>query len=162
MAEEIKDPPLEVLPDGGCFVGQVIDLDQVRIRTGRTPFRVKTCAHKKLIYSQSERRVWCEDCERTIDNFDAFQTFARHFEAMQREATIKVREAREALSGAARLRATKELDRIWSGRRMAPCCPHCRRGLIPEDFAGGVRSTVSLEFEIGRRKKPSPTDTGSE
>lgn len=156
MTDNIKDPPLEVLPDGGSYVGVVVDLDSVRIRTGRTPFRMKTCQHKRMIYNQTERRIWCEDCERTIDNFDAFQTLTRHFEAMERDARHKLSTAQEALAGSARLRATKELDRIWSGRRMAPCCPHCNGGLIPEDFAGGVRSTTSLEFEIAKRKRPKP------
>lgn len=156
MTHHPEDPPLEVLPDGGSYVGVVVDLDSVRIRTGRTPRGLKTCQHKHMIYNQTERRIWCEDCERTIDNFDAFQTFTRHFKAMEREAGHKLRIAQEALAGAARLRATKELDRLWSGRRMAPCCPHCNRGLIPEDFADGVRSTTSLEFEIARRKIHRP------
>jgi hypothetical protein len=153
MAENPHDTPLEVLPDGGSFRGTVIDLDGVRIRTGRTPFRVKSCEHRNLIYSQSERRVWCEDCERTIDNFDAFQKFARQFEGMLSLAKHRLQEATEALAGAARLRATKVLDRLWSGRTTAPCCPHCGKGLIPEDFANGAQRTVSLEWELAQRKK---------
>lgn len=155
MSDEVKDPPLEPIADGGTYVGVVVDFDSVRIKSGRTPFRIKTCQHKHMIYCQSERRIWCEDCERTIENFDAFLTLTRHFENMEREARHKLSTATEALARAARLRATKELDRIWSGRRMAPCCPHCSRGLIPEDFAGGAAAAISLEWEMARRKKPS-------
>lgn len=153
MSDNPKDPPLEVLPDGGCYVGTVVDLDKVRIRLGRTPYKVKVCEHRSLIYSPNERRVWCEDCERTIDGFDAFLIFTRHFERMESAAHHKRDQVNEALKSAARLRATKELDRVWSGRRMAPCCPHCKHGLVPEDFANGAAYSVSLELELARRKK---------
>lgn len=153
MVDETKDPPLEVLPDGGCYVGVVVDLDEVRIRVGRTPYKVKSCKHLHLIYCSSERRVWCEDCERTIDNFDAFSILTNKFEAMLREANGRLATATEALNSAARLRATKTLDRMWSGGRMAPCCPHCNRGLLPEDFMNGARSAVGTEFEKAQRAR---------
>jgi hypothetical protein len=41
MKESSKDPPLEVLQDGGCYVSQVVDLASVHIRLGRTPNRFK-------------------------------------------------------------------------------------------------------------------------
>lgn len=156
MTDAPKDPPLEVLPDGGTYHGVVVDLDKVRIRLGRTPYRVKNCEHKALIYSPSERRVWCENCERTIDNFDAFLIFTRHFERMESEARHKLTTAQEALNSAARLRATKALDRMWAGGKMAPCCPHCHAGLLAEDFANGVGAAMSKELVLaGRRRKGS-------
>jgi hypothetical protein len=33
--------------------------------------------HLALVYSTQERRMWCEDRERTIDNFDALMTTIR-------------------------------------------------------------------------------------
>jgi hypothetical protein len=158
MDDKPTDIPLEVLADGGSYCGTVVDLADVRIRLGRTRVGpgLKQCEHLSLIYSPTERRVWCEDCERTIDNFDAFLIFTRKFEKMLSEVRHRQNTASEALKSSARLRATKELDRVWSGRRMAPCCPHCNKGLIPEDFAGGCRSTISLEWEMARRKKPVP------
>lgn len=158
MDDKPIDIPLEVLADGGSYRGTVIDLADVRIRLGRSKVGpgLKQCEHHALIYSPSERRVWCEDCERTIDNFDAFLIFTRKFERMLSEARHRQTTANEALASSARLRATKALDRVWSGRTMVPCCPHCNRGLIAEDFAGGARSTISLEWEMARRK-PKPT-----
>lgn len=153
MTDDTKDPPLEVLPDGGSYRGTVVDLDGVRIKLGRTPYRAKTCEHKALIYCPSERRVWCEDCERTIDNFDAFLIYTRHLERMVREARSNLYRSEEALKSAARLRATKTLDRYWAGRKMAPCCPHCHRGLIAEDFANGAGAAVSLELEMAARAR---------
>lgn len=153
--DDNTDIPLEVLADAGCYVGQVIDLASVRIQVGRTKIGpgIKPCEHKSLIYSQTERRVWCEDCSRTVDNFDAFLTFTKHFEAMLRDARSKMLTAEEAMKTSARRRATKEIDRAWSGHTMAICCPHCHGGLLPEDFARGA-SMCSREIEIARRAKP--------
>jgi hypothetical protein len=48
-----------------------------------------------------------EDCERTIDNFDAFLIFTRKFQEMLREAR---QVADEAMRSSVRRRATK----VWS------------------------------------------------
>jgi hypothetical protein len=158
MTDKPIDIPLEVLADGGSYRGTVVDLADVRIRLGRSKVGpgLKQCEHHALIYSPTERRVWCENCERTVDNFDAFLIFTRKFERMLAEARHKLSTAAEALAGAARLRATKELDRIWAGKKMAPCCPHCSKGLIPEDFTRGV-SSISMEWEMARRNRPPQT-----
>jgi hypothetical protein len=111
MSESSKDPPLEVLPHGGCYLSEVVDLASVRIRLRRTLFKAKVCEHRPLIYSPTERRVWCEDCERTIDDFDAFVIFTRKFEDMLREARHKMQVADEAMKSSVRRRATKQLDR---------------------------------------------------
>ena len=156
----INDPPLEVLPDGPCFKNTVIDLAGVRVRHGRTPYKSgEPCKHLTLIHSESERRVWCEDCNRTIDNYEAFKIFARHFSEMVSKAEYRLAEANAAMSKAARGRAVKTLDRIWSGNVMAVQCPHCKGGLLPEDFADGASASWSREMELaGRRKSSKPTD----
>lgn len=147
-----KDPPLEVLPDSGMYVGTVIDLDQVRIRLGRTPWKAKACEHGTMIYCPSERRIWCEECERTIDSFDAFYKLTGHLQKMLSEAAAKLARANEALRSAARLRATKTLDRLWA-KKMVPCCPHCRAGLLADDFADGAAASMSIELELARRNR---------
>jgi hypothetical protein len=43
-------------------------------------------------------------------------------------------------------RAAKEVDKVWRSRHMAPCCPHCKTALLPEDFANGVKRAVSKEL----------------
>lgn len=148
------DLPLEELPDAGQYHGTVIDLDGVRIKLGRTPYRAgKPCEHKSLIYCQSERRIWCEECKRTIDNFDAFLTYTRHFSSMVREAESKLRTADDALKATVHRRATKHLDHAWSGGLCAVACIHCGGGLLPEDYADGVKARTSRELEMQRRKK---------
>lgn len=144
------DVPLEPLEPG---TATVIDFAGVRIQHGRTPPRRKRCEHRDLLYCPSERRIWCRDCDATVDGFDAFVMIAGHFREMAADAAANLYKTEQALSGVARLRATKTLDRCWSGHVMAPCCPHCRGGLLPEDFADGAVSSVSAEIERARRKR---------
>jgi hypothetical protein len=130
-------------------VSDVVDLASVRIRLGRTPFKAKACEHRSLIDSPAERRVWCEDCERTIDNFDAFLIFTRKFEEMLQEARHRMQVANEAMKSSVRRRVTKELDRAWSN--MAVCCPHCHGGLLPRILPEGhpcAREILSLPEEL--------------
>lgn len=157
MSEE-KQPPLKADEGGTPFGTPPIDLAEMRIKFGRpAPGPVKLCEHRTLIYSTSDRRVWCEDCERTVDNFDAFKTVVDHFHAMERQARAKLRNAEEAEKAVIHRRAAKVFDRAWSGRQMAVCCPHCRGALLPEDFQhGGLQ--VSAEIERARRARQQHGD----
>lgn len=151
----MTDDPIDEGESQGQYDHVVVDLDEVRIAWGRprTPWH-KRCKHLKLTYSTEERRVWCQDCQRTIEPFDALLMMIRHFEDMTREVRHMKRQASEALAAVVRRRAAKELERNWNGK-MAPCCPHCRRGLLPEDYANGTGMAVSAELERARRNRAS-------
>lgn len=146
--------PLEPLEAGGQWDNPVVDLAGYRVRAGRTPYKAEKdqCKHTKVIYSISERRVWCEACNSPVDSFDALMTVVRHFEEMEREARRRIYKADEGARAVIVRRAAKEIDRLW-GRKMAPCCPHCRRGLMPHDFADGGGRATGFEYEAALRQK---------
>jgi hypothetical protein len=153
----MADVPLEPMADAGMYHHTVVDLAEYRVQLGRTPRHAKTCLHSNLVYSREERRVWCRDCERTINPFDAFAGIVGRFTDLMADVQFRQRKADEAMAATARQRATKALDSIWaSNGQMAPCCPHCRRGLLPEDFAGGASAAVSRELERARRRRETP------
>lgn len=147
-----EDP---IIPDAGSapFRCEVIDLAGVRVEFGRPARTVQRCEHKRVTYSQEERRVWCRDCERTIDGFDAFMTFVRYYEHIERAVRQKMTEANAAMEATIHRRATKAVDKAWSSGLPAISCPHCRGGILPEDFADGVTRRSSREYELARRKK---------
>lgn len=128
----------------------VISLADVRVSRGwsRTG---KACAHKSLVYSAQDRRVECSACDQPVDAFDAFMVLTLHFEAMERAAKQRDYKARQGLAATLVRRAAKALDKAW-GRKMAPCCPHCRGGLLPEDFEAGG-SQVGQDLERARRRR---------
>ncbi len=153
MSLNPPDDPIVSRPDSVPSWCEVIDLAGVRVERGLPARRVAQCEHKRLTYCADERRVWCSDCERTIENFDAFMTLTTYFHRMAGAVARDMERAKEALAHAVLSRAAKALDKVWRGRSMAPCCPHCRGALLPEDFADGVGMSVNRELEEARRKR---------
>lgn len=149
-----KSPPIEPQE----FLGgvKVVDIGDLRVARGlsRRPF--SSCRHPRLHYDKTERRVWCPDCEQNIDAFDAFEQIVGQFDRASKD--IRGREAKvsEVEGFQARSLAAKAMDEAWRKRSMVPACPHCSRGLMPEDFAKGVTSWVGREIEVARRKKGIP------
>jgi len=144
------DVPLENVPNAQPFGSPIIDFGGVRVAHGMRRFLHRKCEHRSLVYSMDERRIWCENCERTIEAFDAFMSIVKYFHQMELAAQAEIVRAREASKFHLVRRAAKELDRIW-GRKMAASCPHCGNGIIPED---GLRmSSRSRDLEIARRKR---------
>jgi hypothetical protein len=160
VSDTPNDIPLFADEGGTPFGSPVIDLAEMRIKFGRSDTKVgKPCEHRAVIYSRSERRVWCEDCERTIDTFDAFMTVVAHFHSMEAAAKAKLAAAKTAEALTINLRSAKVFDKAWRGpHQMAVACPHCRGGLLPEDFIHGG-SQRSAELERARRAK---TNTSKE
>jgi hypothetical protein len=75
----------------------------------------------------------------------------RMFQKMLMELRAKRVKADEAMASTLIRRAAKSMDRTW-GHKMAPLCPHCHGGLLPEDFENGG-SACSRELEVARRKR---------
>lgn len=151
MAE--KDPPIEEQP----FLGgvRVVDFGDIRVARGLSRRPYTGCKHAALVYDDRERRIWCKDCETNIEAFDGFKALVQNFA----EANAEFEKIREAALSAQEhnlhLLAAKNLEKAWRGRVMAVACPHCRGGLLPEDFARGVKSMVSAEIERQRRARTS-------
>lgn len=150
MSEQ-KDPPIDET-DFTFGGGRVVDFGDLRVARGKSRRAYSICQHLRLMYDATERRIWCKDCERDVDAFEAFTGIAEHFRvAESRIARIKA-EALEAQNHALHLIAARNLEAVWRGRKMAPTCPHCTRGLLPDDFKK-VGGRVSVEFEQARRQR---------
>jgi hypothetical protein len=130
----------------------VVDIGDLRVARGMTRRPHSACRHLRVLYDINERRIWCKDCETTVDPFDAFKNLVEwHFSALagleQRETRLK-----EAEQFQVRSLAAKEIDKAWRSRTMIPCCPHCHGGLFPEDFKGGV-AMIGRDFAAARQKR---------
>lgn len=147
---ERKDPPIEPLPYRAGVT--IIDIGDVRVLRGMSRRPHSACQHRRLHYDPSERRIWCADCERDLEGFDAFQTLAEQCHEFYAQNKRRAEELAKAEQFQARSRAVKALDHVWRSRSMVPCCPHCHRGLLPEDMLRGV-SSVGVEYERARRAK---------
>lgn len=148
MSNDKKDPEIQEQD----FLGgvKVVDIGDIRVARGLSRRAYSSCRHAQLVYDKTERRVWCKDCERDVEPFDAFESVVgqfyhakRHYEALQRQVE-------EAQAHSMHLIACKNLESVWRGNKMAPACPHCREALLPEDFKTlGLR----VSAELARQKR---------
>jgi hypothetical protein len=148
---EKKDPPID--PQDYLSGVNVVDIGDARVLRGKSRRPASACQHKKMHYDKTERRIWCPDCETDVPAFDAFITIVENFSKKQSQLELDRKKLEDAMKFQVRSLAAKALDEVWRGRNMAPCCPHCNSGLLPEDFSKGVGMKVGREYEIRRRGK---------
>lgn len=130
----------------------VVDFGDARVARGMSRRPVSICKHTTLVYDTKERRIWCEDCQSTVEGFDAFLVLVEQFSDAQSIISRKNAEANAAQDHALHLIAAKNLEKHWRGRTMAVPCPHCGGGLLPEDFKS-IPGATSADIERARRKR---------
>lgn len=148
MTDEQKDPP--IVPQEFSFGVSVIDFGDARVARGRSRRPASACKHRRLVYDQSERRIWCQDCERDVEPFDAFTGIAESVAAKIDGLKRREKELKEAENFQIRSRAAKAIDQVWRSRNMVPACPTCGHGLLPEHFANGRGVTLGRDYAAAR------------
>lgn len=155
MAEDERDPPIEA---PGYIAGvTVVDIGDIRVARGMTRRAYSGCRHVRLMYDSAERRVWCKDCERDVEPFDAFKSLVENYDAVYKGLVAREERLSEAERFQMRSLAAKAMDEAWRSRKHVPACPHCSNGLFPEDFKNGV-GMVGREYaraRIDAKKRPS-------
>lgn len=135
----------------------VVDIGDIRVARGKTRRPFSTCRHARLVYDPLERRIWCEDCERDVEPFDAFALL------VERYAHIEMRHQALEKAATATLvsRAAKRLDDAFRKRNMVPLCPHCRHAIFPDDVMNGL-GMISKELAQKRRDKEAKKNAESD
>jgi len=145
------DPPIE---EKEFLAGvRVVDIGDYRVARGMTRRNVSSCNHYRVVYDEKERRIWCKDCKHDVEPFDAFVILVKYFAYKDGEIRAREKELEEIESFKMRTLAGKTLDKAWRKKHTAPCCPHCKNGLLPEDFKNGIVYSTSKEYEKAKRKK---------
>jgi hypothetical protein len=145
-----RDPPIDEQDFRGGVT--VVDIGDLRVARGFTRRPYSSCQHRALVFDRRERRIWCKDCEKNLDAFDAFeQVVSRYSGAVE---SLKRRETalKEAEKFQVRSLAAKAIDEAWRHRNMIPACPHCHHGLFPEDFVHGT-DMLGREYAMALAKR---------
>lgn len=133
----------------------VIDIGDIRVSRGMTRRPYSSCTHRRMSYDPRERRIWCRDCERDLDPFDAFTGLTEQYHRVYENLKDEQKRLAEAQQFQCRSRAAKVVDEAWRRKKSVPVCPHCKHGLFPEDFANGV-GMMGREYALARRKASKP------
>lgn len=149
----MSDAPIE--PHEYLYGVKVVQIEDLRVARGLTRRPISSCRHRKMVYDDKERRIWCSDCETEVEPFDAFMYLVEVFDGGLKDLNRRRREIHEAEQFAMRSRAAKVMDQAWRSTTMAPLCPHCNAGLLPEDVVKGV-SMASKQLIRKRREKLNP------
>jgi hypothetical protein len=134
----MSEPPID--PKQYLRGASVVDIGDLRIARGMSRRTKTACRHRNMVYDLEERRVWCEDCESTVDAFDAFVGLVEYWDSANKKLDEDRRLVASANSFVLRSRAAKAFDEVWRRSSMVPLCPHCHKGILPEDVARGVGS----------------------
>lgn len=145
------DTPIE--PQAFTSGVSVIDIGDLRVARGLTRRPRSSCAHRHQVFDSQERRIYCTDCESTVDPFDAFVGLVSQLDSAlkdlnRRRDKIKAAEAHTLVS-----RAAKAMDQQWRRRDSVPCCPYCDTPLFPEDVLARRLRTQSKTLAAAARKK---------
>ncbi len=152
----MSDAPIEL--HEYLYGVKVVQIEDLRVARGLTRRPLSSCKHKKLVYDDKERRIWCSDCETQVEPFDAFVGLVEVFSAGNNSLKRRSRELAEAESFQLRSRAAKVMDEAWRSTKSAPLCPHCMTAILPEDVVGGLAKTSkSLVAASRKRQKNTPT-----
>ncbi|RMR14590.1 hypothetical protein ALP90_101626 [Pseudomonas amygdali pv. ulmi] len=144
--------PIE--PQDYLYGVKVVQIEDLRVARGLTRRPLSSCTHKKLVYDNSERRIWCSDCETEVEAFDAFEGLVSRLSAANGRLKHRETQLAEAEQFQIRSRAAKVMDEAWRSTKTAPRCPHCNSAILPEDVAGGV-AKASKALVLAARKRTS-------
>jgi hypothetical protein len=127
-----------IVPLDYLYGVKVVDIGDARVKRGKSRRPIGTCAHKSMHYDQEERRVWCADCEATIEAFDAFTVLVENFDRQVKRLQDRENKIVEAEAATLVSRAARVMDAEWRKHKTVPLCPHCSEPLLPEDIVRGV------------------------
>ena len=149
-----RDPPIEEMNYLSGLT--VVDIGDYRVSRGKTRRERSGCNHASVSYDPSERRIWCRDCERDVDPFDAFCLLAENYSSVVDSLDARMERVKEAEGFVLRSIAAKKVDQAWRSRNSVPACPHCHQGLFPEHFKNGM-TTLGIDYARARLKKKDPS-----
>ena len=109
-----------------------------------------TCRNRKFYIATQNREITCQECGAIIDPYDAMLDIANHYEQFGKEVDNLLTQRKQILDYKPHLLAMRELEKIYMGGKMLPCCPHCGRGIHAKEL---LVASTSKQYEDRRRLK---------
>lgn len=112
-----------------------------------------SCEHGYYEIDPVNKEVACTECGAVVSAYDALWDVARKYDRLQREVQSLLEQRKQILNWKPWLLPMRELERIYRGGDMLPCCPHCGRGIMAGEMTGAVNKNIELERRKFEGKK---------
>ena len=133
------------MTDNVIAIGDMMIRRQEKLR-----WRDSRCKHRNTTWDANGEIITCDDCHKQISAWWLLHMFTEEYE----KAMTDIRRREEALAEAKikdlHLIAAKKVESAWRAKGMVPACPHCERGILPEDGLGSTN--VNRAIELARRR----------
>lgn len=132
-------------------MGDVVEIGDFSLarknRGGYAP--IGECAHKHLSLDDTGDVVRCADCNTQVSAYWALTMLADEYGRQWR----RLQSGRQALDDAkakeVTLLSAQRVEKAWRSRTTVPSCPHCNRGIFPQDGFGGAM----VNKQMGNRRR---------
>jgi hypothetical protein len=129
------------------FPDKVIPITSLRIVRDKN--KKCTCRNRKFEVDTENKEIICMSCGAVVQPYDALYELAAYYERIEADVKRLLEQRRQILNWKPHLLPLRELERIYLGGSMLPCCPHCGRGIEARELVVGA---VSKKSELERRK----------
>jgi hypothetical protein len=132
-------------------MSDVIDLGEVRFRFRRQGYvpPKDECLHRNKTIVERGNYIECDDCGKQLDPMWVVEQLVGYWGDWKSGLEVREKQLQEMTSKHVSLLAAQRVEKAWRSRTMVPMCPHCERGILPEDRLGS--SSVNREMEMRRR-----------
>jgi len=127
---------------------KVIPISTLRINRNRD--KKCTCRNRKFEIDTQNREISCQECGAVIDPYVALLDIASHYEQFGKEVDSLLTQRKQIIDYKPHLLVMRELEKIYMGGRMLPCCPHCHKGIHAKEL---LVASTSKQYENRRRLK---------
>lgn len=122
-------------------------------RGGYVP--IGECAHKHITMDDTGAVVRCADCNTQVSAYWALTMIAEEYTRQWNKLQHSKQALEEAKAKDIHLLAAQRVEKAWRSRSMVPSCPHCHRGIFPQDGFG--KGMINKEIENRRRNIAADT-----
>jgi len=130
----------EKLPD------KIIPISTLRINRDKN--KKCTCRNRKFEIDTQNKEILCQECGAIVHPYDALFDIAMHYERLEEEVSNLLAVRKQIVDYKPHLLVMRELEKIYMGGRMLPCCPHCHNGIYAKEL---LVHHVSKRHEEQRR-----------
>lgn len=142
------------------MTGKVTHIGNYTLRNAGNRAPQTGCEHRELVLDRDAESVRCVQCGSQVSAYQALEMLAGEWDGAVATLRREAAELEKAKQGHLHLLAARKVEKAWRGRGTVPACPHCHRGILPEDNLGD--RVVSRAIELRRREVSARAKSGTQ